>query len=436
MENLKMLDLKKELQKRGLPIYGRKSVLIKRLQEMDSPIKMQNNKCVQKQTADQVSNNKGRKINKPKKNITCLKLLEKIRLLETRMHMLEVRMTKLMKKSKTSASKCSTNGGKIKNIDNPTINNINHSNLIDQNIINTTKSGIKPSENPIKKSKILILADGNGRNCVDIINNISDCKEKYEVSTFFKPNALFDEVVTSAKDLCKDLDKWDYVIVLSGVLNAVRGHTIDIGEVYNFLEELQNTNIIILSTTYCKNRKILNGLMYEINLKYMKAAQKYVHVNYVDTNLLLNNSKIVNLRTDLHYKSKKHIFENIYTNIINNQFINNYNLIEVEPQCKLEEVKNMVISVEGMVTDEHEILVNNEEEISTEEEKTEVVPKPPEIKQSNRKMEETIKVAIESVSVIEVNKKSGSEKNNTNTKIQNNETEKNFRIDRLVSVIK
>lgn len=318
INKLKTVELKKELQKQGLPTYGRKSLLIKRLQETRSA---SINSEDENESAIHVNKQNGPK--KKRKPINGLKLLNNINALKQQIKHLKVIITKLSKKfncnkkplNETCKEGPRTNQ-KSKNID------------IQKSYLNNKKQE-KLLHKPIaqKKSQILILSDNNGHDCVDILT--SNCGNEYIVSSFFKPNAAFEEVTSSATAMCTNFTKSDHVIIFAGIANVLRGKPLNILKLTNLLMGLKNTNVSIVSCTYCRNRNFLNKFIYEFNVNLVKAERKFDHVRYIETNRVLNREGIYNYKPYLNYTTKNIILKSIYTDHIRNKFINYENLKEV-----------------------------------------------------------------------------------------------------------
>lgn len=208
--------------------------------------------------------------------------------------------------------------------------------ILSDNKINdtqTNKNYRKPESlvhNPIQqKSQILIVSDSNGRDCVDILNEATTCKSKYIVSSFFKPNATFEEVTSNIHKMGGTFTKMDHIIIFAGITNVLRGKKFDTQKLNNILMRLNNTNVTILSCTYCRNRNILNKFIYEYNVNLVKAARKFNHVRYFETNRILKNENVYNYKPELNYITKKTIFNNVFTEHIRNKYINYDNIIEV-----------------------------------------------------------------------------------------------------------
>lgn len=65
-----------------------------------------------------------------------------------------------------------------------------------------------------RKSKVLILADSNGRGCSRILQE--ELGSRFEVKSFFKPNAKFSDVTRDIGKLGKNHTDEDFIVVLAG----------------------------------------------------------------------------------------------------------------------------------------------------------------------------------------------------------------------------
>lgn len=334
INELKSTDLKSELKKRGLPIYGKKSDLIKRLVKYGNPgADITDEKKEKTVLSNKIVKNKTNKsLLKSHKFKSYMHLATKINYLEKRLKILEVMISKLRKNVKGKSSAVKSNIS-IKRSNSSTANKIplNPSEKIIKKSFCTINEQIKPE---VEKSKIFIIADNNGRDCVNILKNTVESKEKYIISAFYKPNARFEDVVSNLTEMGKDLGKADHIIVFAGTINALRGTAVDEIRLRNIFNGLKNTNISIIGIPYCKNRLILNRFIFDINLKLAALARTLENVRYIDTNKFLSNNGLVNYSPAVKYITKKAIIESIYDKIIVNKFINYSNLKQINLSCE------------------------------------------------------------------------------------------------------
>ena len=68
-------------------------------------------------------------------------------------------------------------------------------------------------ENSRPWPRLWLVSDSHGRNCYKYL---TDTQNQFDVSVIFKPNANFNQVVSSIPDLTKDFTANDHVVVMAG----------------------------------------------------------------------------------------------------------------------------------------------------------------------------------------------------------------------------
>ena len=169
------------------------------------------------------------------------------------------------------------------------------------------------------KPKILIMADNNGKNCVNIFKNMYG--SLVEVSCFYKPNALIEDVVTDCAKLTKTYNKNDHIIILAGVNNIIRGRNMKTAFLNNLLAGLNYTNVIIMGVPYVHRRDILNKLCYNFNTLIFTEACKFDNVKYIDPNIIFQWENYINKKLELTYGAKQKLFRNV--NFLNSEYKEN-----------------------------------------------------------------------------------------------------------------
>lgn len=117
------------------------------------------------------------------------------------------------------------------------------------------------------KSKVLVLADSHGRYLASNLKKVLAHENPREISSIFKPNANFEEVVKDAAALTRTFSKEDYLIVLGGSNDSIdsAAKTI-INCTKKLLEATKHTNIIMCSIPH---RYDLTGVNDKISLLNM-----------------------------------------------------------------------------------------------------------------------------------------------------------------------
>ena len=87
------------------------------------------------------------------------------------------------------------------------------------------------------QKKILIIGDSNGEECVSLFNsafrnlNING----FLVSAFFKPNALFLDVIKDIPKMCKNFNFDDHVFVIGDTTDCLKGKCVDNNKLFAIL---------------------------------------------------------------------------------------------------------------------------------------------------------------------------------------------------------
>jgi hypothetical protein len=117
-----------------------------------------------------------------------------------------------------------------------------------------------------KKSRVLLLADSHGRECSTLL---SKNLKNFDVETFFKPGAPLNEVVNSARDLVKDFNKDDFLIVLGGTNDIEDKTNKHLPQIFDSLNKVvplsQKTNVIINTVPFRFDMPELNSKIKETN---------------------------------------------------------------------------------------------------------------------------------------------------------------------------
>lgn len=154
--------------------------------------------------------------------------------------------------------------------------------------LNINNHGKTDSREVEKKNNILILGDSNSTDFASILRKM--CNNEYSVTSFIKHNALLDHILEDVVNLTKDYGKKDYVVVIGGLMNMVKG--VDVHDsVINILKQISlHTNIIILSIPLWKYRVVLNNLINKHNIKIvLELCINNESATFLNVNSVLNN---------------------------------------------------------------------------------------------------------------------------------------------------
>lgn len=330
IRDLKLLELKVELKKRGLPQQGKKALLINRLKDNVNSSILEDN-IEEAKTVKRISKHK---------NKTFFQLTNYIKKLEQRLQHLETAFTKfkncVQRKFNNdifTKSNKKTNMVLSKAQESVKPANLNNVNIHKKVVLPTGNNNNYCKENETSKKstndgpRILVLGDESGRDCVELIKNIlSEDKCDYVVSSLFKPNARFEDIILDMKTLCCNYAGFDHVIVFAGSVNVRRGCSVVSEIVEDTLKDVTNTNVYILGVPFAGNRRVLNKFAYDINDKLYTIARKFSHVKFVDVNYVLHNENMTSSNIRLNYKLKQLVLGHLIENVLFNTSINYNNL--------------------------------------------------------------------------------------------------------------
>ncbi|CAG9774003.1 unnamed protein product [Ceutorhynchus assimilis] len=113
------------------------------------------------------------------------------------------------------------------------------------------------------KNNIFILGDGLAKGFRDIVERCMG--KEYHVSALIKENALLDDVVKEVFNYTRHFDKKDYVILMAGVTNLVKGRHIEEKTIQTIKSVGKYTNVIICSVPLWKNNTLVNNFINEYN---------------------------------------------------------------------------------------------------------------------------------------------------------------------------
>lgn len=194
------------------------------------------------------------------------------------------------------------------------------------------------------KSKVLLLSDSHGGGVYSILNNL--LTSSYCVQSIFKPNATFEQVTENVKELGRKFNKNDFIIIMAGVNNAIKGKSLNDEQLIRMFTELSHTNVICVSAPYWYGRKVLNHFIYKINNSIFNAIQNSnEQVLFLDSNSFLikknYNSNGLHLTRSGKFKLCKNIanvilnsnnLQTTSSNLLNcNDYIRFHNLIVIKP---------------------------------------------------------------------------------------------------------
>lgn len=316
--NLKLAEVRKELQKRGLPVRGKKCDLVLRLKtELDSSfLPITEDIGIPANSATSISNNDLSKTvsgnlildKEPCKPIIrnrryYFPLTTKIRILEEKLRFLATSNTKLKK-----ALDKAKHGNKYKpSIADNILNNSVFSIDKDQkpSHVLKTPTSRQQCQNISKATKqpgkILILGDSNSRDASRYIMKFLN--SEYKVLNICKPNAKLEDVTSDIVQLTKDFNVNDFVIIIGGANNIIKGFSFKLGSIKDIVIPLNHTNVIFITVPYWRNKYIYNKLVSEFNTNLFKETDDTQYCKVIDINEVVQNQNRNFTRHGLHLNS-------------------------------------------------------------------------------------------------------------------------------------
>ncbi|KAK9738219.1 hypothetical protein QE152_g10089 [Popillia japonica] len=301
IREMKVTELKQELRRRGVTT-GNKQQLVQKLQKL-----LKAEALATDDDSDNSYNSDDTVINlkrpvkdcRPKKN-SYLKLLNYIQRLESKVRFLEISLSKFKKRTERGIlSEHKTKGENGSNNAVPITNN-------GAAVISKLRCESQQKE---RKNKILIISDSQGRDISKMARKNFENSD-YEATSIVKPNGLFEYVVEDIGNLTNSFTRTDYVIILAGTNNALRGVKLNEVTLKQTFINLKHTNAIVLGVPYWKNRVVLNKFAYDINLQlYNEIIRTSPSSMFVETSSVLGSY----IRNGLHinYKEKFDLTRNL-----------------------------------------------------------------------------------------------------------------------------
>lgn len=171
-----------------------------------------------------------------------------------------------------------------------------------------------------KKNSILILGDSNATEFSKILSHLLG--DDYIITSYVKHNAMFGEIIGDIQNLTKNFTKKDYVIIMGGSVDALKGSLpkpLDI----NKLKSVSNyTNLVLFSVPLWKNRIVLNNYINEFNKTIY--YELIVNLNkdrvlFININSIINYTKFIFRRgSSIKYSGKRKLLETV-SELINNK---------------------------------------------------------------------------------------------------------------------
>lgn len=142
-----------------------------------------------------------------------------------------------------------------------------------------------------KGGRILIVGDGQCRGATRILKGYTGSVHKVE--TIVKPNAVFAGVVEDVKGLAASFGKDDFVIVVAGTADVLRGWSMRAHVMRGVISSLKNTNVYFVSVPYLGGNGLHNGRAYEYNCSMYDSVVgcKYSNIRFIDINGIIQRER-------------------------------------------------------------------------------------------------------------------------------------------------
>jgi hypothetical protein len=138
-----------------------------------------------------------------------------------------------------------------------------------------------------RRQRVLLLGDNHARKCAsDLQHNLG---HHFEVTSFVKPGATMEEIVSSSSESVKSLNRKDVLIVWGGSNDISRNNTKEaIDQLCNFIKEETTVNRVIMKAplrhdlmpSSCVNNEVL-----KFNRQIEKRMKPYANTKLFDTDL-------------------------------------------------------------------------------------------------------------------------------------------------------
>lgn len=163
-----------------------------------------------------------------------------------------------------------------------------------------TPNSLSLSSNNNIPSKILLVVHSRGRTCKKIMRNIF--KESYfETLCFFKPNASFENVIHSAKQLTVNYNMNDFVVILAGSNDGLNNNHISAALLEILKHEMSHTNLVVFLTPFKKRNVTINSKILQDNMIIYSVLGKSAIIN---TSSILNQLNFAGTGLHIHVKGK------------------------------------------------------------------------------------------------------------------------------------
>lgn len=162
---------------------------------------------------------------------------------------------------------------------------------------------INISTQKICKPQILLVGDKNVRGLLSIFKRLTE--KKYDINCQMYDNVLFEDRIKACGELIKNFTKNDFVVLFTGVLDAVKGKSIKSASLLRLLEVSCGTNLFVCGPPLQTNRPILNRIIQQNDFQLQSLLRCYQHSHFIA-------SRVVSPNGALNYSEKGELAQLIY----------------------------------------------------------------------------------------------------------------------------
>lgn len=199
--------------------------------------------------------------------------------------------------------------------------NLASKNMLESKIRENPEKNINCDKfNPATRNKhrVLLFSDENDRGVGKLLSKM--CGSKFIVTTLKKPGASTDKLLENCLEICKDLNKSDFVVIVCGKHD--RSPVKLESTLYYYLDKLHFTNVLICDVNLTRFLRVqrLRGLFLFIcsqfsHCKFVSINTAFFHNEYVTlvSKYLLRDILHINYKIEFEYYNNEQKFKNIST---------------------------------------------------------------------------------------------------------------------------
>lgn len=199
------------------------------------------------------------------------------------------------------------------------------------------------------KNKLVILADSHGKS----LSNLIERKTNFDVCSYVRSGAKFDQVTEEVRELSRDLSANDYLLVVAGTNNIeTTGIKRLTNDVHKLIMNTKHTNLILATVPMRHDTPNLDFKISIVNTEIEKIVMEYTNVKLLPLHLLprhmftshglhFNNKGKVNITTTISNMLLKTTKETLLTPKFNrSEYKDNINIVDADMNDIIAQMKN------------------------------------------------------------------------------------------------